>query len=483
MLLRCRRLSTAVVFASVALLGPFGRAASADPLAPAINSVRYPFTPVSARDAVTFGEVLPEESGAHLAISLVLHDQAGLDQFLARQQDPSSPDYHRWLTPAEFGARFGLPDATYARIASWLAAEGFTVTRYPNRLFLEGHGTSGGVRRLLKVQPRLASARGQTFRSFAEDLIVPADIAPHIAKIGGLDTRLHFRRRMNITFQGKAIQVLGAPDMRALYDVPAAGTGASGLTLAVLGTQQGSGSGKKGSTGTFEAPSTPAIQEYLTTVSDATVAYNPIVMPNTGNDFDADGANGEYELDVEMQSVGAPNAKEIDLVLAPASEVFQTGAQYIVNTLSSAVVASTSLGLCEPEEVQSAGSATTSGSEPSVFQTAVQQGLAEGQTWFAAAGDNGADDCADNSSGTSNGFKGQRDGRLPVLGPGDRLRRRDPARSGRQLERERGSHRLAGRVGLERARPNRGRRWRPEPDVPEAVVPDRRRSSGERRRA
>jgi MYXO-CTERM domain-containing protein len=401
--------------AVLALAGSVSCASSAPESSPEValevDAPRGLGVPVHApfREQLTFGDALADESGAHLAISLRLEDEDGLTQLLADQQNPASTRYHQWVTPEQFGARFGLSEEAYARIVDWLGAEGFSVTRYPNRLFVEAHGTSGAVRRLLKVQPRWASARGRTFRSYAEDLVIPADIAAHVVKVGGLDTRLHLRRRMNVTFQGQATQVLGAPDMRALYDVPSTGTGASGLTLVVLATQQGTtpkGSMNPGAP--FVPPSTPAIQQYLTSVSAATVAYNPIVIPNTADDFDTDGANGEYELDVEMQSVGAPNAKEIDLVLAPSSEVFQTGAQYVVNTLSSAVVVSSSLGLCESEEVSSEGSATAPGAEPSILQVAVKQGLAEGQTWFAAAGDDGADDCADQqSSGTNNGFGGK----------------------------------------------------------------------------
>ena len=46
--------------------------------------------------------------------------QAALDRLLAEQQDPSSPNHHRWLTPEQFGDRFGLSPADTAVIASWL---------------------------------------------------------------------------------------------------------------------------------------------------------------------------------------------------------------------------------------------------------------------------------------------------------------------------------------------------------------------------
>src|SRR5271170_825424 len=33
--------------------------------------------------------------------------EQALQQFIARQYDPHSPDFHRWLTPQQFGAEFG----------------------------------------------------------------------------------------------------------------------------------------------------------------------------------------------------------------------------------------------------------------------------------------------------------------------------------------------------------------------------------------
>src|SRR3954470_13400153 len=34
--------------------------------------------------------------------------QQALEKLAAEQQDPNSPNYHHWLTPADFGAKFGL---------------------------------------------------------------------------------------------------------------------------------------------------------------------------------------------------------------------------------------------------------------------------------------------------------------------------------------------------------------------------------------
>src|ERR1022692_1989535 len=53
--------------------------------------------------------------------------QADLDQLLADQQNPGSPQFHKWLTPEQYGARFGLTTSDRSKIVAWLATEGFTV--------------------------------------------------------------------------------------------------------------------------------------------------------------------------------------------------------------------------------------------------------------------------------------------------------------------------------------------------------------------
>jgi hypothetical protein len=43
-------------------------------------------------------------------------DPEGLARLLADQHDPASPDYHRWLSPAEFERRFGASDRDVAAL-------------------------------------------------------------------------------------------------------------------------------------------------------------------------------------------------------------------------------------------------------------------------------------------------------------------------------------------------------------------------------
>src|SRR5580693_3348255 len=42
--------------------------------------------------------------------------QADLEALIAAQQNPSSPQYHQWLTPAQFGARFGMAQSDLNKV-------------------------------------------------------------------------------------------------------------------------------------------------------------------------------------------------------------------------------------------------------------------------------------------------------------------------------------------------------------------------------
>ena len=59
--------------------------------------------------------------------TLYLKPAPGLESFLAGQRNPASPDYRRWLTPEQFGERFGLSGGDIGQLTQWLQAQGLTV--------------------------------------------------------------------------------------------------------------------------------------------------------------------------------------------------------------------------------------------------------------------------------------------------------------------------------------------------------------------
>src|SRR5438105_11230031 len=79
--------------------------------------------------------------GVSLVFKPSAQQQSDLDKLLADLQNPTSPKYHKWLTPAQFADRFGMSRNDIAEVTAWLQSQGLTVTRVansPNQIFFEG---------------------------------------------------------------------------------------------------------------------------------------------------------------------------------------------------------------------------------------------------------------------------------------------------------------------------------------------------------
>ncbi|HTV85009.1 MAG TPA: S53 family serine peptidase [Dyella sp.] len=70
---------------------------------------------------------LPSSQLMRLDVVLPVRDQAGLDAFVAAVTNPSSPTYRHYLTPAQFTAQFGPTQNDYATVVQYLTRNGFTV--------------------------------------------------------------------------------------------------------------------------------------------------------------------------------------------------------------------------------------------------------------------------------------------------------------------------------------------------------------------
>src|ERR1017187_492444 len=76
------------------------------------------------RGPVDSGQLI---DGITLVFKRSASQQSALEQLLAEQQDPTSPNYHNWLTPEQFADRFGLSASDVAKVTDWLRSQGFSV--------------------------------------------------------------------------------------------------------------------------------------------------------------------------------------------------------------------------------------------------------------------------------------------------------------------------------------------------------------------
>ncbi|HSR06727.1 MAG TPA: protease pro-enzyme activation domain-containing protein, partial [Bryobacteraceae bacterium] len=114
--------------------------------------------------------------------------QTALDQLLAEQQDRSSRNYHAWLTPEQFGDRFGASPNDVAQVVSWLQSEGLAVDEVSRaRNWIWFSGTAARMQAALRTQIRRYRVEGELHFANADEPSVPAAIEPLVIGIQGLD--------------------------------------------------------------------------------------------------------------------------------------------------------------------------------------------------------------------------------------------------------------------------------------------------------
>src|SRR5437016_5790733 len=96
--------------------------------------------------------------------------EAELRRLLDEQQVKASPNYHKWLTPSQFGQRFGPADSDVQAVTDWLTSQGFEVNRVgAGRTVIEFSGTAGLVRHALHTEIHKFAVQGEEHWANASD--------------------------------------------------------------------------------------------------------------------------------------------------------------------------------------------------------------------------------------------------------------------------------------------------------------------------
>jgi hypothetical protein len=146
-------------------------------------------TPAAVARLQALGNV-PATNQLHLAITLPLRNQAGLDTLLDNLYNPASASYRHYLTPAQFAEKFGASKADYQALIKFAQQNGLKVTgTHPNRLVLDVAGSVAEIERMFQVQMRVYNhpKEKRTFYSPATEPTVDADVPVQILSVSGLN--------------------------------------------------------------------------------------------------------------------------------------------------------------------------------------------------------------------------------------------------------------------------------------------------------
>jgi subtilase family serine protease len=159
------------------------------------------------------GTVAADETIA-IQVHLQLRNADGAAAELAAISDPDSAEYGRFLSDADFDARYGATDADVAAVRAHLEASGLEVTHVPgNRTFVAARGTAAQVGRAFSTRLGLYRVGNQMRRAPIEPPTVPAAIASRVLGVLGLTAPLQMKPRMVHTggIRRDSIQPPGGP--------------------------------------------------------------------------------------------------------------------------------------------------------------------------------------------------------------------------------------------------------------------------------
>ncbi len=170
--------------------------------------------------------------------------QKALSQLVADQQNPKSPQYHKWLTPEQWADQFGLSHNDIQQITSWLKAQGFTVQNVARgRNWVVVSGTAAQVARTFGTQLHRYSVKGEMHVANATAPKIPAALAGIVTGIRGLnDFHLRPRAKVRPNYYSSTLQAqfIAPGDLATIYDINALYNGSTaidgtGQKLAVIG--------------------------------------------------------------------------------------------------------------------------------------------------------------------------------------------------------------------------------------------------------
>ncbi|MBD7923713.1 S53 family peptidase [Xanthomonas bonasiae] len=339
-------------------------------------------------------------------VHLPLRDQAGLDALLANIQDPVSPQYHHWLSRAEFERRFAPLPAQVDRVRAALQAAHMTVTQQGASLHVSA--SADNVERLFSAPLAVDLPEGGHARlAAAGTLQLPAALRDSGAVVTGLTGGLplhhvHSQRlrqvdpanrngRLGVYAYNDLKQAYGYPSYQSMIGPPGQQRrlDGTGTTIAVLISSD-----------VLDSDVDALFNEEKFSrygaghVNPKLYARRYVAGAKPGINEEG-GAGGEAALDVQMALAGAPGAHMLLYVIPDLTDAsLAAGYRQIVQD-NEADVVSSSFGACELYYTKAYNNGKDVTSSFRTLDAIFKQGNAQGITFIASSGDNAGVACAD----------------------------------------------------------------------------------------
>jgi hypothetical protein len=339
-----------------------------------------------------------------LVLTLALAHQSALSAYLTALYQPLNPDYHHFLSPAQFTARFGASRRQVDAVQSRLRALGYSdSTVSANHLYVTVAGLS---RRAARSSTSVRASIAGSLGSLITGVITPSQmptLTPENTGFQAAQPVTGTQSRTTAIRQGidggstpcrAATQAGGytSPQLAQAYDfngLYARGLHGEGMSAAVL------------EFGGFHSGNVAAFARCYDNHSQISR-----VLVDGGAGSSAGASETEVALDIEVLLEMAPKLAKVYVYEAPNTGPGELGAYNAFVTQDRAPVLSVSWGECEEGASQS---------YEQLLATIDEEGAAQGQQIFLAAGDDGSKGCAAEALPTGGSLSAGSEASLPWI--------------------------------------------------------------------
>lgn len=301
-----------------------------------------------------------------LSIPMSAEAEARLQILLRDQLDPSSPRYEQWISPEEFGERFGPSRSEVDALVNALRAEGLRPGAIAkSRAWIRFSGRAGQIENAFGVQVRQLESGGDSQLHLVVTGSARAPLGEWSRRVFLSDDLRGYSsaRRTAPDFVSQGVNYLAPQDYVTIYNIGPiydAGFKGSAVNIAVVGQS------------TIDLADVQQFRTYFGLPSNDPDLRTVGVSPGKTGD--------EIEGDLDVEWAGA---------IAPLSHIRYYVADAAGNAAAQAVddnwapILSVSYGLCESMDL----------SEAPFYNHLWQQASAQGISVFVSSGDAGASGC------------------------------------------------------------------------------------------
>jgi subtilase family serine protease len=411
-----RARTIAVIIGAGALLLPLAAWAPAN----AADNSRHPLggAPSWATPGNRQGN-LPDSQ--RIPFRIVVHNphQPDIDAFIKDVTDPQSRDYGKYLTPAQYDARYGPSGADVSAVESYLSSQGITVTGVAQgNKWVEASGTTAQINKAFDTSLANYSHNGRKQYAPSSAPSVPASVASVISGVTGLTQDATARQPGEATPNPTPDPAPSAPTadkppaaqcsdywgeyqqtLPAAYGQTKFNTYLCGLSPDQLRSLYGtSGAIARGDTGSgvtvaiLDAYANPTMlsdaNQTATTLGDKPFAkgqYSEHIMGPFGLQDECAGEagwNGEEALDVEAVHGMSPGAKVLYVGATDCDAGLDDAANWVVETHAASIVSNSYSWGAEPTDADDQA-------EIQLEHSIWAQAAAEGIGFYFSTGDDG----------------------------------------------------------------------------------------------